>query len=123
MEDTDRQTAPPASQPLAPDTVLAEQLTRCHKAIAECFECTDDTKFSFSAQIESLNAAERLIRVSIALAAALGKSGREFTHRIIVERPAPMIDVTPECAKYPPPPMKKSKTIHGGRKPEVRNIG
>jgi hypothetical protein len=122
MEDTDRQSAP-ATPPPSPDAVLAAQLARCHKAIAECFECTDDTKFSFSAQIEALNVAERLVRVSIALAKALDKSGKEFTHRIIVERPAPMIDVTPDIAGAPPPPMSKSKTIHGGRTTEKHKNG
>ncbi len=125
MEDTGRQSAPPAppapQPPPSPDALLAEQLTRCHKAIAECFDCTDDTKFSFSAQIESLNVAERLMRVSIALTKALDKTGKEFTHRIIVERPTPMIDVTPPSD--PPPPTRKSKTIHGGGEPRVHNIG
>ena len=91
MEDDVRQTVPP-------DAMLSEQLAQCHKAIASCFVCGDDEKLPLLVQLESLNTAERLIRVSIALAAALGKSGKEFTHRIIVERPAPMIDVTPEPA-------------------------
>jgi hypothetical protein len=122
MEDIDRQPAS-ANPPPSPDAVLAEQLAQCHKAIENCFECADDTKFSFSAQIEALTVAERLMRVSIALAAALGKTGREFTHRIIVEHPAPMIDVTPEVTENPPPPRRKSKTIRGGHTTEAHNIG
>ncbi len=108
--------------PVSPDVALAEQLARCHKAIGECFVCSDRDDLSFMSQLECLNVAERLIRVSIVLAAAIGKSGKEFTHRIIVERPAPMLDVAPEGAEYPPPPKPKSKTIHGGRGPRVHNM-
>jgi hypothetical protein len=115
MEDIDQQPAPAAPQPLAPDAVLAEQLARCHKAIEECFVGSNNDQISIMAQLEHLNVAERLMRVSIALAAALGKSGKEFTHRIIVERPAPMIDVTPEAAWDPHPPRRKSKTTSTGK--------
>jgi hypothetical protein len=117
------QTPPTPQTPLAPDAVLAEQLAQCHKAIAECFVCGSDNRLPLSMQFEAVTVAERLMRVSIALAQALGKSPREFTHRIIVERPAPMIDVTPERTEDPPPPRPKSKTIHSGREPRVYNIG
>ena len=102
MEDDVRQTVPP-------DAMLAEQLAQCHKAIAECFVCGSDNKLPLLTQLECLNVAERLMRVSIALANALGKTGKEFTHRIIVERPAPMIDVTPEPAWDPHPPGASRK--------------
>ena len=109
MEDRDQQPDPPAQQSLpTPDAVLAEQLAQCHKAIAECFVCGSDNKLPLLTQLECLNVAERLMRVSIALANALGKTGKEFTHRIIVERP-PMIDVTPEAAWDPPPPGASRK--------------
>ncbi len=130
MEQRDRQPAPdtspmaqaqPAPQtPLPPDAVLAEQLAQCHKVVAECFVCGSDPRLPMSEQLESLNVAERLIRVSIALAQAVGKSSREFTHRIIVERP--MTDVTPDVTGDSPPPRRKSKTIHSGREPQGCNI-
>ena len=115
MEDIAQQPAPPSPQPLAPDAVLAEQLAQCSKAVVECFVCGSDNRLPLMTQLESLNVAERLMRVSIALAAALGKSGKEFTHRIIVERPVPMIDVTPEAAWNSPPPRRKSKTTSAGK--------
>ena len=124
MEDIGQQPAPAAPQPPpTPDAVLAEQLARCHDVVRGCFEFCGDSSVLLSQQFETLSAAERLMRVSIALAQALGKSPREFTHRIIVERPAPMIDVTPERTEAPPPPRPKSKTIHSGREPRVYNIG
>jgi len=124
MEQLDRQPAPDVSPmaqtpptqqtPLAPNGVLAEQLAQCHKAIAECFVCGSDPRLPMLEQLESLNVAERLIRVSIALAQALGKSSREFTHRIIVERP--MIDVTPDVTSTPHP-------LRGSRKqPRHENV-
>ena len=122
MEDIDRQPAS-ANPPPSPDAVLAEQLAQCHKVIGECFVCGSDARLPMFEQLESLNVAERLIRVSIALANALGKTGKEFTHRIIVERPAPMIDVTPEVTENPPPPRRKSKTIRGSHTTEAHNIG
>ena len=101
MEDIDQQPTPPAPQPLpTPDAVLAEQLAQCHKAIGACFFTSYSTDYSLMSQLECRNVAERLMRVSTALAAALSKSGREFTHRIIVERP-PMLDVTPPNDPYP----------------------
>ena len=109
MEDIDQQPVlENPNPPPAPDAVLAEQLAQCHKAIGECFVGSNNDQISIMAQLEHLNVAERLMRVSIALAAALGKSGKEFTHRIIVERP-PMIDVTPEAAWDPPPPGASRK--------------
>jgi hypothetical protein len=108
MEDIDQQSAPAAPQPLpAPDAVLAEQLAQCHSAVTGCFEFCGDRNVSVSQQLETLNVASRLMRVSVALAAALDKTPREFTHRIIVERP-PMLDVTPATA-IPPPPTKSRK--------------
>jgi hypothetical protein len=105
MEDIDRQSAPAVPQPpTSPDAVLAEQLARCHDAVRGCFEFCGDSSVLLSQQFETLSAAERLMRVSIALAKALDKSPREFTHRIIVERPTPMIDVTPDVAGDPHPP-------------------
>ena len=95
MEDIDQQSAPPAPPP-APDAVLAEQLAQCHSAVTGCFEFCGDRNVPVSQQLETLNVDSRLIRVSVALAAALDKSPREFTHRVIVERP-PMLDVTPRA--------------------------
>ncbi|MGC9953023.1 MAG: hypothetical protein ABSD21_01910 [Rhizomicrobium sp.] len=105
MEDIDQQPAPANPQPPpSPDAVLADQLAQCHKAIGECFVGSNNDQISVMAQLEHLNVAERLIRVSIALTKAIEKSGKEFTHRIIVERP--MIDVTPAG---PPPPRGSRK--------------
>ena len=112
MEDIDQQSAPATPlPPPTPDAVLAEQLAQCHKVIGECFVCGSDARLPMFEQLESLNVAERLIRVSIALANALGKTGKEFTHRIIVERPAPMIDVTPEVMENPHPPAQVENNL------------
>jgi hypothetical protein len=136
MEDIDRQSAPAAPRPpLSPDAVLAEQLAQCHSAVSGCFEFCSHSDVSVSQQLEVFNAASRLMRVSVALAAALDKTPREFTHRVIVERP-PILDVTPPAMRElvsapemspgplvegPPPPMSKSKTIHGGGAERARN--
>ena len=117
-------TAQNSNPPLAPGAVLAEQLAKCHEATLECFVCGSDANLSFAEQLASLAIAERLMRVSVALAAALDKSPREFTHRVIVERPTPaMIDVTPPAAGNLPPPKQKSKTIPGGQADEEHSIG
>ncbi|HEY0283410.1 MAG TPA: hypothetical protein VGC27_12395 [Rhizomicrobium sp.] len=106
MDDTRRQPTPATPPPLpSPDAVLAEQLARCHGAIAGCFEFCGDGNVPVSQQLETLNIASRLMRVSVVLAKALDKSPKEFIHRIIVERPA-MIDVTPATA-IPPTPAEK----------------
>lgn len=115
MEDDVRLTAPP--DPPTPSSVLAEHLAQCRNAIAECFVCGSDPKLPMTQQLECLSTAERLMRVSLALAEALDKSERVFIHRIIVERP--MIDVTPEHTGEPP--GRKSKTIHGGEGPVGHN--
>ena len=63
------------------------------------------------------------MRVSVALAAALDKSPREFTHRIIVERPEKVVEIIHGTEAFPHPPIRKLKTIHGGGTPEEHNIG
>jgi len=124
MEDDVRQTVPP-------DAVLAAQLAQCHSAVSGCFEFCGHRDVSVSQQLEVLNVASRLVRASVALATALDKSPREFTHRVIVERPAanqaPMLDVTPAwnlahetamatlAAGEPPPPVQKLKTTSTGK--------
>ena len=135
MEETDQR----AAESAAPDVMLAEQLAQCHKVVSGCFEFCGHSDVAVSQQLEVFNVMSRLMRASVALAAALDKSPREFVHRVIVERPAvsnqaPMVDVTPagnlahETAKAsftagdPPPPMKMSKTIHGGE-PGPRHNG
>ena len=106
----DQHPAPAAPQPPpAPDVVLAEQLAGCHKAIGECFVCSNNDQVSVMTQLECLNVAERLMRVSIALANALGKTGKEFTHRIIVERPEKVVEIIHGTEAFPPP-IRKSKT-------------
>lgn len=130
MEDIDQQSAPATPQPLpAPDAVLAEQLAQCHSAVTGCFTYCGESHVHVSEQLEVLNVASRLIRVSVALAAALDKTPREFTHRVIVERP-PILDVTPPAVtdvalapersagpfvEGPPPRMQKSKTTSAGK--------
>ena len=89
MEDIDQQSAPP-------DSVLAEQLAQCHKVVSGCFEFCGQSDVAVSQQLEVFNVMARLMRASVALATALDKSPREFTHRVIVERP-PMLDVTPRA--------------------------
>jgi len=94
MEDTDQHLSE-----RAPDAVLSEQLAQCHKVVTGCFEFCGHTDVSAPQQMEVFTVMSRLMRVSVALAAALDKSPREFIHRVIVERPAagqaPMVDVSP----------------------------
>ena len=124
MEDVDQPPAPPTPQPPpSPDAVLAEQLAQCSKAVAECFVCGSDSRLPLLTQLEHLNVAERLMRVSIALAAALGKSGKEFTHRMIVERPEKVVEIIHGTEAFPHPPIRKLKTNHGGRTTEEHKIG
>ena len=130
MEDIVQRPAP-AIPPPSPDAVLTEQLDQCRKVVTACFEFCGHTNVSAVQQMEVFTVMSRLMRVSVALATALDKSPREFVHRVIVERPAPgnqspMVDLTPSgntvparaitslAAVDPPPPMKMSKTIHGG---------
>jgi hypothetical protein len=98
MEDIDRRPAP--ASPPTPDAVLAEQLARCHSAVKGCFAYCGESFVLVPEQLEVMNVASRLMRVSVALAAALDKTPREFIHRVIVERhaavdQAPMVDITP----------------------------
>ena len=125
MERIDSQPAPDATPqtPLAPDGVLAEQLAQCRNMVSGCFEYCCHGDVSVPKQLEVFNVITRLIRVSVALAGALDKSPREFTHRVIVEHRASLTDVTPEPMGDPPPLIEKSKTIHSGRVPRGHNIG
>lgn len=124
METADQQPVMPEFNPqrpaalLTPDAVLAEQLAQCHAAVRGCFAYCSESFVRVPEQIEAMNVASRLVRVSVALAAALDKTPREFTHRVIVERPS-MTDVTPPV---PTPPKRKSKTIPGGREPKAPNM-
>jgi hypothetical protein len=129
----------PPSPPSAPpspvraeerETVLLEHLAECRQGVAECFAASRGPGTLYSARFEALAIAGRLMSMSLRLAAALDHTDKTFTHRIVVERRhsgeasgAEPVDVTPDAVGHPPPPMKKSKTIHGGRKPGVRNIG
>ena len=121
MEDIGQQSTL-ATPPSTPDSVLAEQLARCHSAVKGCFAYCGESFVLVPEQLEVLNLASRLMRVSVALAAALDKTPREFTHRVIVERPQ-LLDVTPPAAGELPPPQQKSKTIHGVRQPSEHRIG
>ena len=130
MEQLDQQPAPdarPVAQtpptPLTPDAVLAEQLAQCRNMVSGCFEYCGHGDVSVPEQLEVLSVASRLIRVSVALAGALDKSPREFTHRVIVEHRPSTTDVALEPMGDPPPLIEKSKTIHGGRTPQEPNIG
>jgi hypothetical protein len=140
MENTDQTAAEPAHEApesevasevaTDPKTALAEYLEQCRKAVAECFVCGSNPALMFSQQLESLNTAERLMRVSMKLINALDPAAKSFTHRIVVEhRTAPDgYEVERRSARdpydvTPPPRIRKSKTIPGVAEPRVRNIG
>ena len=132
MEQIDRQPAldaspmaqtPPAPQPpRTPDAVLDEQLRQCRSAVSGCFEFCSHADVSVPQQLEVLTVASRLMRVSVALAGALDKSPREFTHHVIVEHRASTSGAALEPMGDPPPLIEKSKTIHSGREPRAYNI-
>ena len=126
MEQIDPQPAPDAEAtpqtPLAPDAVLAEQLAQCRNMVSGCFEYCGHGAVSVPEQLEVFNVVTRLMRVSVALAGALDKSPREFTHRVIVEHRASMAELALEPMGDPPPLIEKSKTIHGGREPRGHHI-
>jgi hypothetical protein len=120
-------TPPPAPRPPAPpppllrtedaDAVLLEQLSRCNRAVANCFEFSDNTDISVGTLMESVHLATTLIRMSMDLVAAVKNADDATqTHRMIYEHRAASGDIPPS----PPPEM--SKTIHGGRKARKRNI-
>jgi len=115
------QTPPPPRMPLPPVGVLAEQLAQCRNMVSGYFEYCGHGDVSVPEQLEVFNVVTRLIRVSVALAGALDKSPREFTHRVIVEHRTSLTDVTPELMGNPPPLIEKSKTIHRGQAPRVHN--
>jgi hypothetical protein len=105
MEDTGQQSAP-ATPPPSPAAVLAEQLAQCHSAVKGCFAYCGESFVLVPEQLEVMNIASRLMRVSVALAAALDNSPREFTHRVVVEHmnsASPLVDVTPDAVAPHPP--------------------
>ena len=75
-----------------PDDVLTELLIECRDGVRTCFEIGNDTEYGDS-RFEAMTVPARLMKTSLALAAAL-KKNPDFTHRIIVERAA---------ADLPPP--------------------
>jgi hypothetical protein len=110
------------TDPIAPDTALARQLSYCHDLINCCITyCASDRPPSLESQIDVMNVAARLMRTSVVLAGAIDKKPREFTHRVIVERRQAMTDITPPAGD-PPPLIEKSKTIHGSSEAEDHNI-
>ncbi|MDE1939177.1 MAG: hypothetical protein KGI68_09165 [Alphaproteobacteria bacterium] len=111
------------TNPVAPETALARQLSYCHDLIDCCITyCASERPPSLEAQIDVMNVAARLMRTSVVLAGAIDKKPREFTHRVIVERREAMTDITPPAGD-PPPLIEKSKTIHGASEAEEHNIG
>ena len=126
MEQIDRQPAPDAEATpqtlLAPDRVLAEQLAQCRNMVSGCFEYCGHGDVSVPEQLEVFNVVTRLMRVSVALAGALDKSPREFTHHVIVEHRPSMSEAVLQPMGDPPPLIEKSKTIHSGCTPQELNI-
>ena len=105
-----------------PDAVLAELLTECRDGVRTCFELGNDPGWDVQPRCEAMNVAARLMKTSIALAAALKKNA-DFTHRIIVERPAPNPPhegphIKSRDAAGPPPGQISGKTIHGVEGPQ-----
>jgi hypothetical protein len=93
-----------------PDEILAELLVECRGGVRMCFELSSNPDWDDDmGRAEAMSVAARLIKTSIALAAALKKKP-EFTHRIIVERG--------QTAPLPPPVEISGKTIHGGEEQE-----
>jgi hypothetical protein len=112
MPMTERTSKP--ARAIDPDDVLAELLAECREGVRMCFEVSNDPEWGDMTRCEAMNAAARLMKTSIALAAALKKKP-DFTHRIIVEH-APATQV-------PPPPGISSKTIHGIQTDADHKIG
>jgi hypothetical protein len=104
-----KRTSKPAAT-VDPDDVLAELLLECRDGVRACFELSKDSEWDDTTRCEAINAAARLMKTSIALAAALKKKP-DFTHRIIVER-----------AADPPPPIISGKTIPGVQAQEDHQI-
>ncbi len=110
------------TNPVQPDAALARQLSYCHDLIECCIDyCAGDRPPNLGAQIEVMNVAARLMRTSVALAGAVDKKPREFTHRVIVEHRQAMTDMTPPEGDTPPL-IENSKTIHGSGEAEAHNI-
>ncbi|HEX3486549.1 MAG TPA: hypothetical protein VHT51_15935 [Micropepsaceae bacterium] len=71
-----------------PDAVLAERLDECREGVRTCFEIAHDRTYGSETRREAMNVAARLVKTSLAVAAALKKTP-DFTHRIVVERSPP----------------------------------
>ena len=127
--------------PLEPpdyDAVLAGYFGDLRACIGDCVRVSCDRAHYMDSRQKAMKVAAHLIRTSVHLAGELKGRGREFTHRIIVERAnAPgIVDAraTPQVSSQPshrvsaapvggtvptPPPGEISGTIHGGF-PRVR---
>jgi hypothetical protein len=81
-------TRPKSAAGADPDAVLSELLDDCREAIRTCFEIAGDPDNEGEARCEAMNVAARLVKTSLAVAAALKKTA-DFTHRIVVERSPP----------------------------------
>ena len=96
-----------AAPAVDPDDLLAELLIECRDGVRACFDLANHPETVDTDRCEAMTAAARLMKTSVALAAAL-KKPPDFTHRIIVER----------AAADPPPTKISGKTIHSVQAPE-----
>lgn len=103
---------PKPAPTIDPDDVLAELLLECRDGVRTCFELGSDPGWDDDRYCERGPLAARLMKISLAVAAAL-KMNPDFTHRIIVER----------VTSAPPPPKNYGKTIHGAQAEEDHKIG
>jgi hypothetical protein len=53
------------------DAMLAEQLRRCHRAAARCFDFAEERGYFFSSQMEAFKVATKLMKSSLEMARAL----------------------------------------------------
>jgi hypothetical protein len=120
IEETPRASVESWNVPVAPpedfDAVLAEHLAQSQKAARFMLTFLYSHETSFGAGLEAIKAASGLMRMSVALAAAL-KPRPEFVQRAIVEHAKAHRGDTPA-----PLPEKIVETSQGSGQAETPNI-
>lgn len=100
------QTELPPQLGFDPNTLLAEQLERCHRAAVKCFDLCEDGPIYIDARQAFLTLAAKMTKTSLALTAALQKRRgvTETRRHVIIEH-----------VKNPtPPPIKKNRKTNSG---------
>ncbi len=87
IEMIDAEIFPPETTAFDPDALLTEQLKRCHASLLECFDCGSNGHLPMSTQMDALKLAAKLIKTSMALAAAIKGPARsnEFRRHVVIE--------------------------------------